>query len=148
MPFEPSYVGHTYPPSAPYLVGREKIREFADAIGATDGIHRDLAEAKSRGFPDLVAPPTFAIVITSIAGQQVFEDPVLGIDFARLVHGQQRFRYNRPVHAGDKLVAVVMIEDLISRGGHDFVTTRTDVATWEGEPVLTAWSKLVIRGEE
>ena len=136
-----------YPPVGPYLVGREKIREFADAIGASDAAHRDLAEAKSRGYPDLVAPPTFPIVVTLASGRQVFEDPELGLDFSRVVHGHQRFRYTRPVFAGDKLIGQCILEDVISRGGSDFVSTRTDVTTYGGELVLTAWAKLVVRGE-
>jgi acyl dehydratase len=136
-----------YPPVGPYLVGREKIREFADAIGASDGAHRDLAEAKARGYPDLVAPPTFPIVVTLTTGMQVFEDPELGFDFSRVVHGNQRFRYVRPVFAGDKLIGHCILEDVISRGGSDFVTTRTEVTAYGGEPILTAWAKLVVRGE-
>ena len=138
----------SYPPIGPYLVGREKIREFADAIGASDAAHRDLAEAKARGYPDLVAPPTFPIVVTLTTGRQVFEDPELGLDFARVVHGQQRFRYVRPVFAGDKLTGRCILEDVLSRGGNDFVSTRTEVTAHGGEPVLTAWAKLVVRGKD
>jgi acyl dehydratase len=145
MPLDPSFVGRTYPPTAPYLVGREKIREFADAVGATHPAHRDLAEARALGHRDLLAPPTFPIVVTMRAGQQIVDDPHLGIDYSRVVHGDQRFRYVRPVYAGDKLSCVCVIEEITSRGGHDFVTTRTEV-TSHGEPVLTAWSKLVVRG--
>jgi acyl dehydratase len=146
MALDPSHVGRSYPPTGPYLVGREKIKEFADSIGATDPVHRDVAEAKAHGFADVVAPPTFPIVFTLAAGRRVFDDPVLGIDFTRVVHGQQRFRYARPVCAGDKLSCHVVVEDILSRGGHDFVTTRTEVTTHCGELVLTAWSKLVVRG--
>jgi acyl dehydratase len=147
MPLDPSYIGRAYPPTAPYEVGREKIREFANAVRATDPVHRDLAEAKARGYADLVAPPTFPIVFTLAAGRQIIDDPELAIDYSRVVHGQQRFRYARPVHAGDKLTCVCVIEDLVTRGGHDFLTTRTEVATVAGEPVVTVWSKLVVRGE-
>ena len=147
MPLDPSYIGRVYPPTAPYEVGRQKIREFADAVRATDPVHRDLAEAKARGYADLVAPPTFPIVFTFAAGRQIIDDPELGIDYRRVVHGQQRFQYVRPVHAGDKLTCVCVVEDIVSRGGHDFLTTRTEVATVAGEPVATVWSKLVVRGE-
>jgi acyl dehydratase len=137
-----------YPPVGPYVVGREKIREFADAVGATDPAHRDLAGARSRGYPDLIAPPTFPIVVTLTSGRQVFEDPELSLDFGRVVHGQQRFRHARPVYAGDKLTAQCVLEDLVSRGGHDFVTTRTEITAYGGDLVLTAWSKLVVRGKD
>jgi acyl dehydratase len=147
MPLDPSFVGRTYPPTPPYEVGREKIREFADAVGATDPAHRDLAAARAHGHPDLLAPPTFPIVVTMAAGNQIIQDPALGVDYSRVVHGDQRFRYTRPVYAGDRLTCVCTLEDLTSRGGHDFVTTRVDVATADGEPVVTAWSRLVVRGE-
>ena len=147
MPLDQSFIGRTYPPTAPYEVGREKVREFADAIGATDGIHRDLAEAKARGYADLVAPPTFPVIFTLAAGRQIIDDPALGIDYSRVVHGSQRFKYVRPVHAGDKLTCVCSVEDVVSRGGHDFLTTRTEVSTVHGDPVVTVWSKLVVRGE-
>jgi acyl dehydratase len=147
MPLDQSFVGRTYPPTAPYEVAREKIREFADAVGATHPAHRDLAAARASGYPDLLAPPTFPIVVTLPAGLQVVEDPQLGLDYSRVVHGDQRFRYARPVFAGDRLTCVCTVEEITSRGGHDFVTTRTDV-TSGGEPVVTVWSKLVVRGED
>ena len=59
-----SFVGRTYPPTEPYQVGREKIREFADAIGATDAAYHDPAAAAALGYPDVVAPPTFPVVLT------------------------------------------------------------------------------------
>jgi acyl dehydratase len=148
MPLDQSHIGRTYPPTAPFKVGREKIREFADAIGATDPLHRDPADAAAKGHPDVVAPPTFPIVLTMVAGAQFVHDPKVGIDYGRVVHGDQRFRYTRPVYAGDKLTCVLVVEDLTSRAGHDFVTLRTDVSTVEGEPVVTVWARLVVRGDE
>jgi acyl dehydratase len=117
-------------------------------VGASDLAHRDLAEAKARGYRDLLAPATFPVVLTMAAGQQVIDDPELGLDFSRVVHGEQRFRYTRPVVAGDKLTCVCVVEEVTSRAGHDFLTTRTEVATVHGEPVVTVWSKLVVRGPD
>lgn len=147
MPLDPSFVGRTYPPSAPYLVGREKIREFATAIGALDAAHHDPEAAQARGYADVVAPPTFPVVLTMASSRQIVDDPELGVDYSRVVHGDQKFAYARPVVAGDALVCVNSVEEIISRGGHDFLTTRTDVSTEAGEQVLTVWSKLVVRGE-
>ncbi|KAB1161108.1 FAS1-like dehydratase domain-containing protein [Micromonospora sp. DT178] len=147
MSLDPSFVGRTYPPTAPYQVGREKIREFATAIGAADPAHHDPEAARALGHPDVVAPPTFPIVLTMAANQQIIDDPALGVDYSRVVHGDQRFAYARPVVAGDELVCVSVIDDVSSRGGHGFLTTRTEVATPAGEPVVTVWSKLVVRGE-
>jgi acyl dehydratase len=147
MSLDPSFVGRTYPPTPSYEVGREKIREFAAAVGAVHPAHTDPDAARALGHPDIVAPPTFPIVVTMSAGAQIIEDPALGIDYSRVVHGDQRFSYTRPVYAGDRLTCVCSVEDVTSRGGHDFVTTRTDVATEDGEAVVTVWSKLVVRGE-
>ncbi|MEH1100603.1 FAS1-like dehydratase domain-containing protein [Micromonospora sp. CPCC 205561] len=147
MSLDPSFVGRTYPPTAPYQVGREKIREFAAAIGAADPAHHDPEAARALGHPDVVAPPTFPIVLTLAANQQIIDDPALGVDYSRVVHGDQRFAYTRPVVAGDELVCVSVIDDVSSRGGHGFLTTRTEVATAAGDPVVTVWSKLVVRGE-
>lgn len=148
MPLDPSFVGRSYPPTAPYQVGREKIREFATAIGATDAAYHDPEAARALGYPDVVAPPTFPMVVTLAASNQFIDDPALGVDYSRLVHGEQRFAYTRPVVAGDELVCVNTIENITSRGGHEFLNTRTDVSTVGGEPVVTVWSKFVIRGED
>lgn len=145
MPLDPSFVGRSYPPTAPYQVGREKIREFARAIGATDPAYHDPEAARALGYPDVVAPPTFPIVVTMAASEAIVAD--LGIDLSRVVHGDQRFAYTRPVVAGDELVCVSTVEEVFSRGGHDFVTSRSEVTTVAGEPVVTAWSRLVVRGE-
>ena len=147
MALDPSYKGRTYPPTAPYVVGREKIREFADAIGSSDPLHRDPAAAAASGYPDVIAPPTFPVVVVTLANQSLIDDPGLGLDFSRVVHGDQRFAYTRPVQAGDHLVCVSTVEEIMSRGGHDFLTTRTDVSTDAGDAVVSVWSRLVVRGE-
>ncbi|MGW4942827.1 FAS1-like dehydratase domain-containing protein [Actinoplanes sp. NPDC004185] len=147
MPLDQSFVGRSWPATAPYLVGREKIREFAAAIGATDAEYHDPEAARAAGYPDVVAPPTFPVVITMAASRQIVADPALGLDYSRVVHGDQKFAYTRPVVAGDSLICVNTVDEITSRGGHDFLTTRTEVTTEAGEPVVTVWSKLVQRGE-
>ena len=149
MPLDQAFVGRSYPPTEPYLVGREKIREFARAIGATDPEYLDPEAARALGYADVVAPPTFPIIFTMASShRQIVEDPELGIDYSRVVHGDQRFAYRRPIVAGDALVCVNTVEEITSRGGHDFMTTRSDVSTEAGELVVTVWAKLVQRGEE
>jgi hypothetical protein len=147
MPLDPSYAGRTYPPTAAYQVGREKIREFARAIGADDAAYHEPGAARALGHPDVLAPPTFPVVVTAAATRQLIDDPGLGLDFGRVVHADQRFAYARPVVAGDELVCVNTIEEITSRGGHDFLSTRTEVTTAAGAPVVTAWCRLVVRGE-
>jgi acyl dehydratase len=146
VPLDQSFVGRTYPPTPPYEVGREKIREFADAIGDANPAYRDPEAARALGHPDVIAPPTFGIVLSMTAGRQVIADPELGLDYSRVVHGEQRFVSTRPVRAGDRLTAVVTVENIRSAAGNDMITTRADVSTVEGEPVFTAYSTLVARG--
>ena len=100
MPLDESFVGRVYPATEPYEVGREKIREFADAIGDDNPAYRDKAAAKALGYPDVIAPPTFPIVMTMKAAHQIVADPELGLDYSRVVHVEQRFSYSRPVRAG------------------------------------------------
>jgi acyl dehydratase len=146
VPLDQSFVGRTYPPTPPYEVGREKIREFADAIGDANPAYRDPDAARALGHPDVIAPPTFGIVLSMTAGRQVVADPELGLDYSRVVHGEQRFVSARPVRAGDRLTAVVTVENIRSAAGNDMITTRADVSTVDGEPVFTAYSTLVARG--
>jgi acyl dehydratase len=146
VPLDQSFVGRTYPPTPPYEVGREKIREFADAIGDANPAYRDPEAACALGYPDVIAPPTFGIVLSMTAGRQVIADPDLGLDYSRVVHGEQRFVSSRPVRVGDRLTAVVTVENIRSAAGNDMITTRADVSTVEGEPVFTAYSTLVARG--
>ncbi|GAA4200959.1 MaoC family dehydratase N-terminal domain-containing protein [Actinocatenispora rupis] len=148
MPLDSSFVGRSYPPTPPYEVGREKIREFAAALGDDNPVYRDPAAARALGHPDVIAPPTFPIVLTLPASAALIDDPELGLDFSRVVHGDQRFEYHRPVRAGDRLSCVVTVEKIRSMAGNDMITTRTELADESGEQVATAWSTLVVRGPE
>ena len=146
MPLDQSYEGRVYPPTQPYEVGREKIREFADAIGDDNPVYRDQAAAKALGYSDVIAPPTFPIVMSMRAAHQVVLDPDFGLDYSKVVHGEQQFRYTRPVQAGDVLQVTVRVESVRVAAGNDLITTRGDVTTPDGELVVTAFSTLVSRG--
>jgi acyl dehydratase len=122
------------------------IRQFAEAIGATDPAYLDPEAARALGHPDVIAPPTFPIALAGSGTRSMIDDPGLGLDFGRVVHGDQRFRYTRPVYAGDRLICTTTIEEIAVRVGNEFLTVRTDVVTEDGEPVVTAWQKLVVRG--
>jgi len=148
MPIDPSHVGRSYPPTEPYEVGIEKIREFAAAIGDPNPAYRDRAAAQALGPPDVIAPPTFPFVLTFKASRALIDDPELGIDYTRVVHGEQRFEAARPVRAGDALTVTVTLDSVRSAGGHDMITSRSDVATVDGERVVTEWSTLVVRGDD
>jgi acyl dehydratase len=146
MALDASFVGREYRLPYAYEVGREKIREFADAIGDSSPVYRDTEAAKAAGYPDVIAPPTFPVLVSFRASGALIADPDLGIDYSRVVHGEQRFAYTRPVCAGDRLTATLVVESIRSAAGNDLVATRTDISTVDGEHVVTAYSTIVSRG--
>ena len=148
MPVNPAIEGRTYPPTAPYLVGREKVREFARAVLATHETHLDPEAARAAGYADVVAPTTFPIVVTAATLEQLLADEEAGVDFTRVVHGDQRFSYSRPIVAGDELTATMTIASVRSIGGHSMVTSESSISNAAGAHVVTATSTLVVRGDE
>lgn len=144
----PEIQGRVYPPTAPYLVGREKVREFARAVLSTSPLHLDPAAAQAAGYADVVAPPTFAVTVQEATLAQLLADTEAGVDFTRVVHGDQRFSYTRPIVAGDELTATLTIAAVKQLGGHSMVTASSDIVDAEGAHVVTAISTLVVRGPE
>ncbi len=146
MALNPDYAGRTFEPSEPYEVSRVKIAEFADAIGEQSPLCRDRAAARAVGYPDVIAPPTFAIVISSADAAKVSHDPGLGLNYAMVVHGEQSFSHTRPLHAGDVVVSQSTVESIRPIGSMTTITTVTELRTVDGEHVCTARSTLVERG--
>ena len=146
MAINTDYVGRTFEPSGPYEVSRVKIAEFADAIGEPSALCRDRAAAQAAGYPDVIAPPTFAIVVSAAGSAKVTHDPDLGVNYAMVVHGEQSFEHARPLHAGDVVVSQATIESIRPLGGMTTLTTVTQIRTVDGEHVCTARSTLVERG--
>ena len=146
MAINPEYAGRTFEPSEPYEVSRVKIAEFATAIGDSSPLCRDRAAAQAAGYPDVIAPPTFAIVITSGANARLIADPDLGVNYAMVVHGEQSFTHSRPLHAGDVVVAQSTIESIKQIRTMTTMATVTEIRTADGEHVCTARSTLVERG--
>ena len=146
MAINRDYVGRVFPASAPYEVSRVKIAEFADAIGDPNPVYRDTVAATVAGHPDVVAPPTFAIVISMAAAGTALADPGLGLNYAMVVHGEQRFSYLRPLTAGDVVTAQPTITEIRDAGRNVMITTSTEIRTVTGELVCTAVSTLVERG--
>jgi acyl dehydratase len=146
MPANQDFVGRTFPATKPYEVSRVKIAEFADAIGDPSPVFRDRDAAVAAGYPDVIAPPTFPIVVTMASSGSAVADPELGINYAMVVHGEQRFEYTRPLRAGDVVTAQSTIESIRQVGSNVLMTTRTDLQTVAGEHVCTAFSIIVERG--
>lgn len=151
MPVNQAYQGREYPPTPAYEVSREKIREFAEAVGALgDGPspYTDTDAAQALGHRDVVAPPTFAVIIAQRAEHQLVADPGARIDFSRVVHADERFTAHRPIVAGDRLVTVLHVDTITERAGLSMVTTRCEIADESGTPVATVRSTLAVRGED
>ena len=146
MPMQRALVGKVYPPGEPYQVGREKVREFAAAIGETSPLCGDVAAARAAGYPDLVAPPTFAFVLTMRAMNDAMFDPALGLQYAMAVHGEQHLSYRRPIVAGDEISVTCTIADIAVRGSNEVLTTRSELTDARGELVATTSEVIVTRG--
>jgi acyl dehydratase len=141
------YVGRTFEPTEPYEVSRVKIAEFASAIGEPSPLCRDKAAAQAAGYPDVIAPPTFAVVISMAGSNTALADPGLGLNYSMVVHGEQSFDHQRPLHAGDVVVTQSTIESIRGTASLSMLTTRTEIRTVGGEHVCTARSTIVERGE-
>jgi acyl dehydratase len=146
MAINREYAGRTYPPSEPYEVSRVKIADFAAAIGDPNPVYTDRAAAEAAGHADVIAPPTFAIVVSMASSGAALADPGLGLNYAMVVHGEQRFEYSRPIMAGDVLTAQPTITEIRDAGRNVMLTTSTDIRTAEGEHVCTAIGTIVERG--
>ena len=146
MALNVGFVGRVYGPGEPYEVSRVKIADFADAIGEPSKLCRDAEAARRAGYPDVIAPPTFAVVLSMASARLANDDPGLGLDYSMVVHGEQSFAHSRPLHAGDMVVATTTIESIKAVGALSMMVTSTDLTTIGGDHVCTARSTLVERG--
>jgi acyl dehydratase len=144
VPVNPELVGREFPPTSSYLVGREKVREFARAVFADDPQHTDPAAARALGYADVVAPPTFAMVVQDLTLQQLLADPDSGIVLQNVLHAEQRFAYTRPIVAGDELTARLSVSGIRTLGGNAMVTSDATITDGAGAHVVTATSVLLV----
>lgn len=144
MPVNPDLVGRVFPPTPAYVVGREKVREFARAVFADDPQHTDPEAARALGYADVVAPATFAIVVAEGGLQQLLAEPDSGIVLSRTLHAEQRFQYTRPIVAGDELTAQIAVTGIRTLGGNAMVTSDTEIRDAAGGHVVTATSVLLV----
>jgi acyl dehydratase len=140
-------IGKAYAPVV-YAVGREKVREYAAAVGESNPLHYDLEAARAAGYADLPAPPMFAVVYSSGPFMTALFDPELEIDFARLVHGGQQFHWAQPVVAGDEITTTLTVKDISERAGLRFDSFETTSVNQRGEMTCVGTWSTIIRGEE
>jgi acyl dehydratase len=143
MPISSEAIGKTYAPVS-YAVGREKIREYAAAVGETNPLHHDVEAARAAGYADVVAPPMFAVVYASRSLVPALFDPEVGLDFARMVHGGQDFHWGPVVVAGDEITSSTTVADIATRGGMEFFVFESVSQNQRGETVCTGtWTNIV-----
>src|SRR5436305_10127045 len=145
MPLQTDAVGKTYPPLI-YAVGREKVREYALAVGETNPLHLDVEAARAAGYADVVAPPMFAVVYAGRSVGPVIFDPDVGINFAMMVHGGQEFRWGPLVVAGDEITTTTSVNDISDRGGMGFYVFESVSKNQSGETVCTGTWTDIVRG--
>lgn len=144
MPVNSELVGRVFAPTPPYLVGREKAREFARAVVSPEPLHTDPVAAAAHGYTDVVTPATFAIVVQDQTLQQLLAEPDSGIELSRVLHAEQRFRYSRQIVAGDELTGQLSVTGIRTIGANAMVTSETEIVDAAGEHVVTATSVLLV----
>ncbi len=147
MPLNRDFIGRVLPVSDTFEVGREHIRRFAEAIGDLHPAYLDPEAARALGHPDVIAPPTFLTVLGfRFAGGGLMADPELGLDYSRVVHGEQSFTLHRPVRAGDRLRSQQRIADIKDAGVNELMRLVSDITAEDGELVATLGNTVVSRG--
>jgi acyl dehydratase len=146
MPLNSATLGKEYDPGSAFDVSRQKIREFAAAIGDESPLYADVELAQAAGHPDIPAPPTFGSVISLVMGQGPRRDPEVGLDFSRVVHGEQRIEQRRPIYAGDTISGAVTILDIRQSGANEVLEILCVLSDAAGEEACRVTSVLISRG--
>jgi acyl dehydratase len=145
MPLNQDLKGKEYEEVA-FIVDRDRVTQFADAIGDDNPIYRDAAAAKEAGFDEQVAPPTFPTVLQIMTSGQAVVDPELGLDYSRVVHGEQEYELGRPLVVGDVLKARPRIADIYTKKSNEFIVIESEIRDQSGEIVVVSRSTLISRG--
>jgi len=140
-------IGKTFPPVT-YAVGREKIREYAYAVGETDPLYMDVDAARAAGYADVVAPPMFVVVYAGRALWPALFDSEVGINFAKMLHAGQEFEWGPLVVAGDEITTTTQVKDIAERQGMGFYELETVSRNQRGETVCTGIWRQLVRGDD
>jgi acyl dehydratase len=138
-------IGKTFPPFE-YEVGKEKIGEYARAVGEENPVYFDRAAAEEAGFRDVVAPPMFAVVYSSGSVAPAIFDPEVELNFAMMVHGGQEFVWGEPVCAGDTISTVTTVKDISEKGGMGFYAFESVSTNQDGQEVVRGTWTNIVRG--
>jgi acyl dehydratase len=138
-------VGKSYEPTV-YAIGREKVREYAFAVGETEPLYLDVEAARAAGHRDVVAPPMFCVVYSAPAMTPAIFDPEVGINFALMVHGGQEFTWGPLVVAGDEITTRVTVASIEERGGKGFYVFESVSTNQDGATVCTGTWTNIVRG--
>jgi acyl dehydratase len=145
MPLNQSLKGKTYQ-ELTFDVDRDRVTAFAAAVGEDDPRFTDPEAGRAEGFPEQLAFPTFPTVLGILASAQVVADPDLGMDYSRVVHGEQAYEWHRPIVVGDRLRAVPRIADVYAKGPNEFLVVEAEITDADGQVVCVARSTLLSRG--
>jgi len=145
MPLNQALKGKEYQ-EVEFTVDRDRVTQFADAIGDDTPIYRDAAAAKEAGYSEQVAPPTFVTVMQIMTSGQAVLDQELGLDYSRVVHGEQAYEWQRPIVVGDVLKATPRIVDIYAKRSNEFLVIESEIKDTSGETVVVARSTLISRG--
>jgi acyl dehydratase len=145
MPVNTKAIGKTYD-AVLYAVGREKIREYARAVGETNPVHLDLDAARAAGHSDLVAPPMFAVVYSAPSVGPLIFDPEIEINFAMMVHGGQEFEWGPLVVAGDEISTTTSVKDISEKDGRGYYVFQSISTNQRGEQVCRGTWTNIVRG--
>jgi acyl dehydratase len=146
MPLNRDFMGRSHTSASSYEVGREKLREFAAAIGYTHLVFQSKEVARQMGYQDVIAPPTFAIVVSAGSAEPLVFDPALGLDYAVVVHGEQRFEHRRPIVAGDILTTTATITRIEDTGRNELLETQTQIKDADDQLVCVCTNVIISRG--
>jgi acyl dehydratase len=145
MPLNQALKGKEYEPVT-FEVTRDQVTSFVDAIGEERPIFRDAPSARDAGYGEQVAPPTFVTTMQIMTSGQVVLDQELGLDYSRVVHGEQSYEWRRPIVVGDALSAIPRISDIYAKGPNEFLVIEAEIRDAAGEVVVVGRSTLLSRG--
>jgi hypothetical protein len=137
MSFASDIIGTHYRYHDYFLVGREKIREYAASVKSEDPLHSSEEAARAAGYPDVIAPLTFIAVAGRQVQLEIFKQFDVGINLSRVIHRDQKILFHRPVFAGDKLYFDSWLDSVLESHGTVITEMRSEVTDADGQPVIT-----------